>query len=35
MHVTVDHAELFIYDEVQQEAALGDIAILGALPREF
>ena len=28
----VDYAELFIYDEAQQEAALSDIAILGALP---
>ena len=30
----VDYAELFIYDEAQQEAALSDIAILGALPRK-
>ena len=30
----VDYAELFIYDEAQQEAALGDVAILGALPRK-
>ena len=28
----VDYAEIFIYDESQQEAALSDIAILGALP---
>ena len=28
----VDYAEIFIYDEAQQEAALSDIAILGALP---
>ena len=27
----VDYAEIFIYDEAQQEAALSDIAILGAL----
>ena len=32
--VAVDYAELFIYDEAQQEAALSDIAILGALPRK-
>ena len=31
---TVDYADLFIYDEAQQEAALSDIAILGALPRK-
>ena len=30
----VDYAELFIYDEAQQEAALSDLAILGALPRK-
>ena len=30
----VDYAEIFIYDEAQQEAALSDIAILGALPRK-
>ena len=30
----VDYAEIFIYDEAQQEAALSDIAILGALPRQ-
>ena len=30
----VDYAELFIYDEAQQEAALSDVAILGALPRK-
>ena len=30
----VDYAELFIYDEAQQEAALSDIAILAALPRK-
>ena len=30
----VDYAEIFIYDETQQEAALRDIAILGALPRK-
>ena len=30
----VDYAELFIYDETQQEAALSDIAILEALPRK-
>ena len=30
----VDYAELFIYDEAQQEAAFSDIAILGALPRK-
>ena len=30
----VDYAELFIYDEAQEEAALSDIAILGALPRK-
>ena len=29
----VDYAKLFIYDEAQQEAALSDIAILGALPQ--
>ena len=28
----VDYAELFIYDEAQQEAALSDIAILGPCP---
>ena len=30
----VEYAELFIYDEAQQEAALSDLAILGALPRK-
>ena len=30
----VDYADLFIYDEAQQEAALSDLAILGALPRK-
>ena len=30
----IDYAELFIYDEAQQEAVLGDVAILGALPRK-
>ena len=30
----VDYAELFIYDEAQQQAALSDVAILGALPRK-
>ena len=30
----VDYAELFIYDEAQKEAALSDIAIVGALPRK-
>ena len=30
----VDHAKIFIYDEAQQEAALSDIAIVGALPRK-
>ena len=31
----VDYAELFfIYDEAQQEAALSDLSILGALPRK-
>ena len=29
-----DYAELFIYDEAQQESALSDAAILGALPRK-
>ena len=29
----VDYADLFIYDEAQQEAALSDLAILDALPR--
>ena len=29
-----EYAELFIYDEAQQEASLGDAAILGALPRK-
>ena len=29
----MDHADLFIYDEAQQEA-LSDLAILGALPRK-
>ena len=28
----IDYAEIFIYDEARQEAALSDIAILGALP---
>ena len=28
----MDYADLFIYDEGQQEAALSDLAILGALP---
>ena len=31
----VDYADIFIYDEAQQEAALSDLAILGALPRMF
>ena len=30
----VDYADIFIYDEAQQEAALSDLAILGALPRK-
>ena len=30
----VDYADLFICDEAQQEAALSDLAILGALPRK-
>ena len=30
----VDHADLFIQNEAQQEAALSDLAILGALPRK-
>ena len=30
----MDYADLFIYDEAQQEAALSDLAILGALPRK-
>ena len=30
----VDYADLFIYDEAQQEAAPSDLAILGALPRK-
>ena len=30
----VDYADLFIYDEAQQEAALSDLAILEALPRK-
>ena len=30
----VDYADLFIYDEAQQEAALSDLAILGALPHK-
>ena len=30
----VDYADLFIYDEAQQEAALSDLAVLGALPRK-
>ena len=30
----VDYADLFIYDEAQQEAALSDLAILGALSRK-
>ena len=30
----VDYAGIFIYDEAQQEAALSDLAILGALPRK-
>ena len=30
----VDYADLFIYDEAQQEAAVSDLAILGALPRK-
>ena len=30
----VDYADLFIYDEAQQEAVLSDLAILGALPRK-
>ena len=30
----VDYAEIFIYDKAQQEAALSDLAILGALPRK-
>ena len=30
----VDYADLFIYDEAQQEAALSDLATLGALPRK-
>ena len=30
----VDYADLFIYDEAQQEAALSDLAIFGALPRK-
>ena len=30
----VDYAEIFIYDEAQQEAALSDIAILGVLSRK-
>ena len=33
MAKAVDY-ELFIYDEAQQEAAISDIAILGALPRK-
>ena len=31
---TADCADLFIYDEAQQEAALSDLAILGALLRK-
>ena len=30
----MDYTDLFIYDEAQQEAALSDLAILGALPRK-
>ena len=30
----VDYGDIFIYDEAQQEAALSDLAILGALPRK-
>ena len=30
----VDYADIFIYDEAQQEAALSDLAILGALCRK-
>ena len=30
----VDYADLFIYEEAQQEAALSDLAMLGALPRK-
>ena len=30
----VDYADIFIYDDAQQEAALSDLAILGALPRK-
>ena len=30
----VDYADLFIYDEAQQEAALSDLAILDALPHK-
>ena len=30
----MDYADLFIYDEAQQEAALSDLAILAALPRK-
>ena len=29
----VDYAELFIYDEAEQEVSVSDVAILGALPR--
>ena len=28
----VDYADIFIYDEAQQEAALSDLAIPGAVP---
>ena len=30
----VDYVHIFIYDEAQQEAALSDLAILGALSRK-
>ena len=30
----VDYAELFIYDEAQQEASVSNVTILGALPRK-
>ena len=30
----VDYADIFIYDEAQQEATLGDLTILGALSRK-
>ena len=30
----VDYAEVFVYDEAQQEASVSDVTILGALPRK-